>query len=124
MFKYHYPLTYFTFIKNTSLVLLGTADGKILLIDTMSSETFSEKFKLVAEHENPILKIFFISNSDLVVTVDMKDTIILWNYKGMNLLQKVKVKNLILDCDFVFPLLMVALNDNQLFCFNVLFPSK
>ena len=124
LFKYHLPLTYFTFIENSNFILVGTVDGKILLVEIDTEKQISTEYQEVAQHDFPILKIFFNKKSELVITVDMERSIMLWNFKGMNLLQKIQVENNIQDCVFEFPLLVLALNKSQLYFFNVLFPNK
>ena len=122
LFRYRIPLTCFAFIPESSLVLLGTANGKILLLNYSDQNSpFSED---LIQLNSPILKVYFTNNSGTIVIVDMDRTVLILNYKTQEVIKEVTLNYPIQACDFNFPLLVLALSDQKLFMLDLLHLNK
>ena len=123
-FKYPYPLTCFCFIKQSNLVLIGTAEGKVILIDLSSSNEPNFEYMVVQSFSSAIQRIYTSDSPKLIICIDMSITIKIFNMTEFKVVQEISLKEEIQDSDFKFPLLIVALSNNKLFILDLNHPNK
>lgn len=116
LFQYAYPLLNFKFFNGFAFI--GTANGKVLGIEIGNSQKIETEFKIIAEHSAPVFKIFFNNGDQKLISVDTKDTINIFDLKSNKLESTLKTKAPIQDCDFHFPLFVIALPDKQIQIMN------
>ena len=119
-FKYNFPLTHFTFLENSSYVILGSCDGKIILIDFKNQSTSgNQNSQIIDQLPSHVLKLFFVREINMVFAVSSVDTCIAIDCQTMKKVDQLKSYSEILDCDLVFPYLALAISTNQIEFINV-----
>ena len=119
-FKYKFPITHFTFISKSSLVAIGSIDGKVILIDFNSqSNRTSQNFKIIDQLSSHILKLFFVEEINIIIAVNSENICHAIDIQSMKKINQFKSYCDIMDCDLVFPYLVLALSTNQLEFVNV-----
>ena len=114
-FKYDFPLTHFTFVPNSTFLVLGTCDGKVLLVDYNSSQnTLNQNFKIIDEFSNPVLKVFYVEETQTIICTDCIKTCHYIDLVSMNVEGQYITDREIMDCDVQFPYFVIALSDNHL----------
>lgn len=112
VFQYKFPLLSFQFIPDNPVVFIGSCDGNILVVNyqTDQQNQVSTQFEILGKHECPVFKMFWIQEMGHLLTLDTFNSVKTWDLKELKLVNDVKLNRCILDCDFVFPLLVIALN--------------
>jgi hypothetical protein len=114
-FKYSFPLISFVFLGDSTLVALGTCDGKVLLVDMAKAPSSdSPNFRVLNEMNNPISKLFYLSEFTSLICVDTCRTVHLINLNTMNVEEQYVASGDIQDCDLKYPNFVLALSDSKL----------
>jgi WD40 repeat protein len=127
-FIYSFPLITFTFIGKSGYVAIGTCDHKILVVNVSSNMNKQisqfDELKGSSNHQSPIKKLFYNDDREILISVDMSTCINIWNFKKFELLSTVSTKSQILDADFMYPLLFLALSSRKIQILNITQTSK
>lgn len=119
-FKYNFPLTHFTFMGNSSLIMIGSCDGKIILIDFKNQSTSGKQnFQIIEKISSHILKLFYVNELQMVFAVSSVDTCIAIDCQKMKKVDQLTSYSEIMDCDLVFPYLVLALSTSKIEFINV-----
>ena len=126
VFKYKFPLTCFEFIPNSNFVAIGTCNGELLIIDQSQGiqGKISEQFNVLGTHSNPMFKIFLIEQMNSLMTVDTVNEVKIWDLNKMQMLDQFQNEKIILDCDFIFPILVLAFEGNIIRIMDINNPQK
>jgi WD40 repeat protein len=119
-FQYNFPITFFTFIEKTSLVVLGTCDGKVILLDFKTKKSqMNQNMEIIYEFSNPVMKIFFAKQSNTLICLNSVNRIVLIDLNSSNVMKEISTEVQIMDADFEFPWLVVGLAENYIEFINL-----
>ena len=118
MFQYPFPLLDFQFMEEQGMAFIGTAEGKIICVQIQKSNHVNKEFKVFGEHKGPVFKLFYEAKSKRLVSVDTIDSVQVFDVERGQLVSAVKARGTIQDCDYQYPLLILALSDKMVEVLN------
>ena len=113
-FQYRYPLTCFEFLRQTKVVALGTADGKLAMVhlrpDGRAPDT---KFLEVRQMRSPVSKLFYVRQNHRLICVDASGSFCVVDLRDLTSVFYCQPGAEILASDFSYPMLAVATDENR-----------
>jgi WD40 repeat protein len=124
-FKYDFPIINFTFIHETTYIALGTCDGNVIIIDFKSkANSMNQNLNVLHQFKYPVMKLFYINENNSLLCVDSMKNVALFDMNSMRVNSEFQTELQIMDADFEFPWLVLALADNYVEFINLQSPRR